>query len=558
VGHLNPKDSKKIRTLLQKELPMEKWDSAWKELGFGDRMPDILKRKAENTRLFLDEMQSVLGIDGWKAITDYLPRLAKDLESINANGWKHAAKMHGDGKIPKELSFFGENERTSEVVAMALEEDLLKVIDTYIEKAFRKRHFQPVVDEAQEWLKAHQKVRSPKDAFAVDSMEIYFQELTGARLTEDLVSTKNMFEAGIGDAEKFLRKHQATLGMEKEEVDAFIKGAKKMYGSASGLMISNLMSFRAWLPLRNSFQPFFTLGPIYGNGEVAQAYKVVANNWDDLVKVFEGTGRSGPRKNLQQVVRTNEDAAYLIERYNQIGMSAFDASDTATRLVAAQVVKKRVDDHIGAFQAGSISQKQFMEYTGIDRLYKPEQMEVLEAFNNGGYGEGLKKLSDHMTEITMFTYRPTDNPRMFKGILGKMFGAFGTYPIHMTELMLRFARGPKKYWPATAARLGMWFMGTRAIFQETFGIDPSAFDIWSNIGFSGGPQYQLAMTALKAVGGTDWEKAQAKLALPNMFTQLYLPGYRLGKTYVKLQEAIEEDNYGKVVRTLLTAPEVRD
>ena len=87
---------------------------------------------------------------------------------------------------------------------------------------------------------------------------------------------------------------------------------------------------------------------------------------------------------------------------------------------------------------------------------------------------------------------------MFRGVMGRMFGKFGTYPVGMIDMYKNIAgRGDH----ATRIIRGLRLIGLTTAVYEAFriaGIDYSGFLAYDPFTFAGGPLYQTAQDMLNA------------------------------------------------------------
>lgn len=561
VGSRSDKDARAIGRVLQGETDPAMWAQRYAEQNGGKVLSEADRLAMERTREFLDRMKYVLGMDIYESITNYFPRIMRpeniqEIRDVGFDAWVHANFSNG---VPKELSFWAENSRVigdDEILELAREANIFKVIDTYIDRGFRKKHLQPEIDKANEWLESWKGKATPENKTAIEGMVVYVNEMAGKDMTRDITSTHAIMKSFVRSAERFMRDK---LKLPKEQAARLASNMEKLYGSAGGIMINNLMAFRAWLPMRNALQPMSHLAPWVGMDAVGEAYEYVAKNYDKAKATLARTGRRSEISPIQQLIADQRKAIPILDKINAVGMAAYSESDIVTRMVVDRVFRKSMDENITLFQKGLISQTEFMSRTWIDKMPELNQKQVLGMLNENYLG-AVEAVGDYWTDLTMFSYNKADNPMITKGFLGNLFSSFGTYPIHTVNNMYRMVAKNKDAASVLGAvtTAAAWIAGSKLIFEEVFGINADAFNITGNLGFNGGPQYQLLMTALTAVGGTEYEKAQAREMFPKQFADLYVPGTRFGKVLDNIKDGVDAGDYARIVRAAITAPEVNN
>jgi hypothetical protein len=306
--------------------------------------------------------------------------------------------------------------------------------------------------------------------------------------------------------------------------------------------ISATMSFRAWLPIRNSFQPFFTLAPRIGNDVVIEAMKRASKNGDEIVQRLKAAGKIPDRAPINNII--GGDDKLWIDKFNNKGMNAYQSSDAWTRAVVDQSVDILMEDSAERLTKGLINEKQFLDMSGINQMSELKQLEIMRALKNGDYLRAKDIYSDHLIWETMFPYKTGTNPTAFHGVFGRLFGGFGHYPVYYTTNILRGLRnmpGTKK--AAFAARVVGNSLAIYNVFKEVLGIDAKAFLFYTPTNFTGGPLYDIFNTALEAGDASYYEGKIARKMLPGKIASVTLPGAQLTQDWL---EAIKELNNGNL------------
>jgi len=318
--------------------------------------------------------------------------------------------------------------------------------------------------------------------------------------------------------------------------------------------IASTMSFRAWLPIRNSFQPFFTLAPRVGNDVVMEGMKRAAKNGEEIVGRLKRQGRIPDRAPIMDFIGGNDKM--LIDAFNNKGMFWYQNSDAWTRGVADQTADLLMSDAAMRFSKGMINEKQFLDLSKIDILDDLKQKEILDHLRSGNYVQAKDNFADHLTTETFFPYKAGTNPSMFTGTMGRIFGGFGHYPVYYTANIMRGLK-QSKGWGKKAAFAGRVVGNSFAIynvFNEVLGIDAKAFMFNSPMSFEGGPYYSLLNTALAATNTSYYTGDIARAKLGQEMGRLFLPGSSLYRSGMKALEELDKGNTHGFIVNALSAP----
>jgi hypothetical protein len=197
------------------------------------------------------------------------------------------------------------------------------------------------------------------------------------------------------------------------------------------------------------------------------------------------------------------------------GLKWYRNSDEFTRAVAYQASLDKWDDALRRYRDPQINvgEKEFFEdLSGVQHLTPGRQAEIRKAFNAGQEDVARDLFASEMVETTMFRYRAGQKPEAFRrGVIGKMFGMFGTYPVQYVEQinqsMKNLSNTQRAIFAANVLGNGL---ALYTAFQDGLGINAQAFLPWQPMVFSGGPLYNMMNNALTAVGNPSYRGRQAR------------------------------------------------
>ena len=204
----------------------------------------------------------------------------------------------------------------------------------------------------------------------------------------------------------------------------------------------------------------------------------------------------------------------------------------------------------------------FLSMSGANQLHPDLKEKVKFFMKNGQVQEAAQTFADWMTEQTLFPYRKGMSPLWSKGMVGKFFGMFGTYPAYYIENF----RTALKNMPGAAkmAYLGR-FLGNSAllygIFKEGLGINAYNFVPWNPASFTGGPMWDLMGKAIKTLDTKSYAGRQARAELFGLTTKDGKPSLKffssdLGRMMTGYQlrsmiDAVNDFQEGEVYRGFL-------
>ena len=157
--------------------------------------------------------------------------------------------------------------------------------------------------------------------------------------------------------------------------------------------------------------------------------------------------------------------------------------------------------------------------------------------------------ADQVINNTQFTYLPENNPRIFRGTIGRLFGHLGHFSASYIDTVRKALRNaPLDQKLAIVARGAMITATAKMAAEEVMGIRSDSFTPIGMATFSGGPLYETMNQAIKLYGGADYER---NIALENLARSLntFVPG---GLVMEDVAEAYELFQQGKVYKGYLT------
>lgn len=441
-------------------------------------------------------------------LTDYLPKIRKYLQVGENRAWVNSLKdgqlskmLDGvyRGNIPKELDAFFKHQRVSSVADLALEKDPLVLLLKYNAVGHRQQILGPIWDKIGQYLNVAQK-EGKIDGSLLSRFNTYREDIMGIPYTW---GEKMVRDVTAKTLQKF--------GLKGKFSSDFTRAARSWIYNVS-------MGWRPWVPIRNSLQIWTTLAPRMGNDAVAKAARFVSGpNGGNYVDGLRAKGII--QSSLPLFGGEGIDPSTLMGRMTYKGLKAFKNSDEWTRAVAMRSAEIRFDDAMDAWRRGAIKTRdEFFDLSGMWQLPTDLKNRATELIGKGDWKSAREMFGTYLVDATMFPYRAGHSPMAFHGVLGKMFGQFGTYPTFYRENVFSALR-----YGNTSQRLlfaSRWIGNMTAIYTafREIGINADEFLFWQPMLFSGGPMWDHYNMFLQAMSPT-YKGRQARSELLGLTTK---------------------------------------
>lgn len=519
------------------------WKLEGKHTAAAERIRDLLGTDPiKNPGLF-----GKYGIDARKLIFEYMPRLREASARLAGPG-SFKALFDGDigeflarefgGKdhIPRELVFWAENGRLSDLVDFAREDNLLKVLNAYNEKG----HLKLFLNEHWKQLDNYMK-NAPVDPGqqAQDMILRYREQVMG--------SYKSNLDKAVA---QFGRDTAIRLNTAGNKIRKILGKPEKILTPDAGSNLADLIftnmtmttqAYRIWLTARNVTQVYTTGGALLGNRWVLEGENFVLKDPQGAVDVMRERGSlTEALPLLTQPGGGEGKIAKGMKKVTEKGMVPMKTSDDLTRAVVYYGAEKKWD-HYWAFKQKNPA-FDFNVEAGVNMLHDEVAAQV-NALLREGTPEAIKTAkhlySHDSMMLTMFDYNRATSPRAFHGFLGKLFGQYQIYPSYYISLVNHFrTHGTAAQKLGAITRLGANAAAVGGALYA-MGLDGQNSMPWVPAQISGGPLFNLAWTAMQATNTTSYKGRAALGELKGMVMQL-LPGsyeFRMISNFIKYMEA---------------------
>ena len=485
---------------------------------------------ASATRDWFNKLMVKFGIDPALYLEDYLPRvremlLSMDPQDLNLqdSAIELVTKLFGERHIPASVRFWAENARIEEFTMLFLERDPVALMRRYNLHGHRRLY----MDAA--WKRFKEAIDKPHIPAEVKiASDNYYKSLLGLDYSQNERYLKRSLSKFYSSLEQVLR--QSALGepVDPKLMNRLRKANEPILSNLWSVSYASYMGWRPWLVIRNSLQPWTTVAPRFGFTPVARAVETFSKDPDKIIRTLRAEGHIiDPPPIVDDLARTDTTLGALTGK----ALRAFTNSDQYTRAITYLTVKGEWDEALSKVRAGKLkSWDEFAVRSQVNKMRPDVQHTVRGRLEASGLFDPSRPTNDSILQgafhfyaheainDTMFLYRKTNKPAAFRaGIVGKLFGQFGTYSAGYIQNFLTGARmGTKAQRAAYFARFAVASFGLYEAFKA-IGVNARNFLPWVPATFSGGPWASAAYNVLQAFS-SDYRGRQARAELDR-----YLP-----------------------------------
>lgn len=476
-------------------------------------------------RVAFDELFIDLGVARFAPYEqNYVPFRGKTMKEVDMAIPRHAR--------PREFDFWADHFRRGDISFK--EDNLFKLYFQYVRAGTKSRFFQPFYTKASEMIDGMTRAGThqiPGVSSVHSRLLLFMDEARNVpdQLRRDLVTATDNVMRDLGvDADK------ARLGNVVDFMLTLNYGAN--------------MAFRYSLVLRNLTQTMLTI-PYVGPKYWARALHEATTP--------EGKAEAAKAGVLFQPAMPYE--AETLTRFGKIGTFArrgtapFRRADEYNRVVSFLAGKRRVQFYGAQLEKGEIDLAQFARKSKINLYHPLERAEILAAAKRGNIEKASELAGLNLHQNTQWIYIRGNEPQMFSGTVGRLFGQYGTWPVWYLE----YLRGIVRYGSAVerfgaVAALFAAFAAFDRSASALFDADISPWIFFGPLNYGGGPYLDFARNMLDFLFGSESDKGVAASRLKTFPTQL-IPGSGLVR---ELKKAAEQPDLTSAVNTMLGYPPI--
>jgi len=495
---------------------------------------------------FNNEAFKAAGIPDWKYVHHYSARIRDYaeahpddiLDAISASDYMKRAL----GNQPASFAFFGEHARASDVMRLALIEDSEQALRAYAYALNKHNYLEPLIKNVRTGL-TQLDGQFPKAELAFFKGAL--DEMQSLNLSANYVMFREQTKKTVVGIQKMMRQ---VPGLKDTNManEALVGDVIDMLNSRMTLATQA----KPFATFRNMFQ-MNLLGAALGDNKIVwESLKDVLKESDDATikrLMSQGSVRGGgfvtsqPGSNLgiwRKLMKFNENM------------------DVLSRATAYRATERLLDSSWPLFKNGTIDNTQFLKKSGLSILDDAQRLSIFDALNRGDMAFAKDAYGDAMQRLCFFDYSKINRPTFQRGVMGKVFGKFGTYPVGAISLYERILNNGTV--AERAARASRIVLNSMVIYEgmKLAGIDYNGFKWTDPFGYQGGPLWHLFQDGSELIGNDNKAKQAQNLALKT--ARLMSPTINTGFAALKALERIETEDYYSAAVILSGAPARKD
>lgn len=517
-----PLDRESRHVLMQLlEVPQDKWETVAKQ-AYGYTFEGKHRRVLEQVQDIYRLYGQRFNVDSLGFLTRYAPKTREFMLKLNTDPKAQAAffakskqaqlqEIFGHDKTAlRTMDFFAKHLRLDAFLAAGDNKDIVGATRFYLNQGIKELHMASVIEDAKQWFETLGKnsAVTPADSALIKE----FLNSFGA-FDEDTVQTL------VANRSLDVSTRMANMIRKMKHLFPGKNYANFIDDFADSMVTMDLPS------KLQSMTTYATLGarPIRGLTNLLQYNNTLAVFGDYADRALREMSKADSERYIKNLFRkgilnehilasgatTPHQVSNILEKSLQTQQNV----EYLTRAWTAKAAELSFDEALPHFVSGKLTWKQFLSESNMDILSDASLEQVQAALKAGKVEVARDIFQTDAVRMLMFDYTKENYPLAFRGVLGRMFGKFGVYPVGQVDLYQNIlARGEPGKRVLRAARV----MGLSVATYESFrlaGLNYNGFLFYDPFQFSGGPLYGTMQDALRArQDGPEGAMARRQLA----------------------------------------------
>lgn len=527
---------------------------------FGDVRANELVEKAVEVRQYFDELFIRAGLNWGSFVQHYMPHIraeaSKRMTNIDSRLFDYTRGIN----IPEpDKKAFYEMARESDPRKMIFETDVRQLMSHYTHMAARNAFLRPVMKDLRHSL--NQLVDSVTVKGAIDNDYKQIVEYMG-NFFDTVDGLHNSTDSQIREATNNLMGRVAKF-IDKSTPGGGDKWQKRM-ATRSKNVVSTMITWstgahiagRPFSAMRNLMQSLVTGGSLIG-----------PEWWLDAADKSLRPGSLARMEHLGIISRNampvagwaEMDMDSFLKKMVSFGMKPFKEADAINRVITYTMGESRAQHAFDLLAQNKIKDaKAFQRVSGMQLFGKENFNELIDILNNApdaisGRAAFADRIGRLAVDKTQYLYNQFDQPQMFRHGIGRWAGQYTSWPINFTNLSFNAVLNPSSGVPVSErvkffARLA-GITGAIATGLYDAGLNPSSFVPWEMADVGLGPQFDLAVSALKGIGGD----RESLFSVINNLSR-YVPFAYEGSSLYHALQAMQDGEYTEMAMHIMSAP----
>jgi len=486
------------------EIPEGSWAKAAKNLDF-DLTEDHVKLLKRH-RQILNFYGERFGVDMGAMLSDYAPKIRAFMLQLSSDpeARKRYASVTKAGIINeifagrpdaiKTVNFFAKHTRLDTFISAADNKNIVTATKFYIEHGLREQYLAKYIDQARDWLKNVSTSPNVNEA-DLSLLRSYFSALTGEGSTDAQKIIGNRSLAASSYLANMIRKLKVIPGKNfANAIDEFADNmiTLDMPSKIQSLVTYSTLGARPIRGLTNMMQYMNTM-TVFGKYADDAVGELNRDSADVYIKKMFSKGLLNER-----IFASGAESPMAVRGLLERSLRGQQNMEYLTRAWTARAAEMAFDENLPLYAAGKIDFNRFVKLSNMDILSDDALRLVKEHISSGNPEAARDLFQADAIRLLMFDYGKENYPLAFKGVMGRMFGKFGVYPMGQIDLYHNLlTRGDA----GTRTIRGLRMIAQSVAIYEAFkmvGLDYSGFLFYDPFNFSGGPLYQATQDLLNS------------------------------------------------------------
>lgn len=438
---------------------------------------------------FMQPLAAELGIDLRKYINDYAPRIR---EHYLKTGEPLVVKHTTDAKVQTE--FWADEVRKGELDPT--QENLLRVARTYLHAGSRSRFLGEPLARAEALV---------NEMVTVGDSKAYRLGTLQPGLKRHLEYMRGIPDASQNSVDSFVRSMTEVLNETYDKINSKLPDRlhipkiesppRDLLGKFMLFSYAGALALRPIVVIRDLAQLYISGYPVLGNDLWAGMRKVLPTlkgkkgDWDpNIIDIPKRVGSLLEKRDLTSLAQ-NTTTGGKLQEIAEASLGFAQWGNNVNRLISHWGFKEKVDNAWAKFSPQN-DWNGFLRESGAWFLNKSDRsrwVEKLRVAQPDQWEEYSHQIARDLVEATQWNLRRGASPALYKYQLGRLFGQYGTWPLHYIEYGRRFMNAEDR--GAAHHALGRLVASHGAIQASgaALGVDLSNWVWWHPGAFSGGP-----------------------------------------------------------------------
>jgi len=510
---------------------------------------------------FLDNLSHKFGFEFKDLIFKYMPMIRDfnnpaNRELLNRLDLpEKLANAVFKGNVPRSVKFWAKNERTNEIFAYMVKDDPLELLMLYNAQGHKKLYLDEPWDKIFKYVE-----KDPISDVALKTRLVNYREMVmGYYHTpgEKIVSQwGEKFFVGLKD-------NPATAGLVKNVSEEKLKYiGQNVLRNYMSLTYMTQLGLKPWTAIRNSLQCMTTLAPRFGLSSTIEAMDQVLKSGDDYFVRLRQIGIISENLPIVDEILAGESKLGKLTEKSLVWLKN---GDDFSRAIGYRVATNKFDEALTHLAMNPKDIDGFHRISGLSVIDPINRQQITELVMKGQKEAAKDFFGAIVVKDTAFTNDGAEGSMLRQGLIGKLFGQYGSYSESYRANMFNMLKYGR---PEDRVRMVATYLAICGVMTNMFtqmGVKTNDFLPVGPGVFTGGPSFHYALSLIKlpAMGinkaAGNWSIADsANLQQFKFQSKSMVPGGYQVRYFQYAKEYFEQGDFWKGWLSMTGVPTTRD